>query len=346
MCLWGAIFVFQSFSLYSQKADDLDLSSKIKPADKSKFVLDNDYFNWCSSVIKDDDGTYHLFYSRWPKNLGFYAWLTHSEIAHATSKSMTGPYINVEIVLLPRKRYWDAVTTHNVQVDKFGDKYYMYYISTNAGKEKLLSKDLEEIAKTGYSHKSWNLLRANQRAGVAISSSLNGPWERFDHPLIEPNGPIKTVTVNPSVCKGKDGKYYLIIKGDDVNSQKRRLIQAVGISDSPLGDFKLENKPAFSDIPTEDVCVWFDRKRERYYAVFHAHGGDFIGMITSSDGRKWEKAKNYRVCKKEIPLNDGFIMRVDRMERPYVYIEDDEIKMLSFGVKKDNSSFIVFFECK
>lgn len=338
--------MFLNLNIYSQKADDLDLSSKIRPADKSKFVIDNDYFNWCSSVIKDDNGTYHLFYSRWPKELGFYAWLTHSEIAHATSKSMTGPYKNVETVLTSRKRYWDSVTAHNVQVSKFGDKYYMYYISTNTGKEKLSSKDMVEIAKTGYSHKYWNLLRSNQRAGVAISSSLNGPWQRLEHPFIEPSGPIETITVNPSVCQGSDGKFYLIIKGDDANSEKKRLIQAVGLSDSPIGEFKLDKRPAFSDIPTEDACVWFDKKRERYYAMFHAHGEDFIGMITSSDGRKWEKAKNYQVCKKEIPLNDGSIMKVDRMERPYVYIEDDEIKMLSFGVKKDNNSFIVFFECK
>lgn len=344
----GTYLLFQSlnFNVYSQKADDLDLSSMIKPADRSKFVKDNDYFNWCNSVIKDDDGTYHLFYARWPKALSFFAWLTHSEIAHATSKSMTGPYTNFETVLTARKGYWDSVTAHNVQVRKFGDRYYMYYTSTNTGNEKLSSKDLEETANTGYSHKYWNLLRSNQRAGVAVSSSLNGPWKRFDSPFIEPNGPIETVTVNPSVCQGNDGKFCLIIKGDDANSEKKRVIQAVGISDSPIGGFKLEDKPAFSDIPTEDVCVWFDRQRERYYAVFHAHGGNFIGMITSADGRKWDKAKNYEVCKKEIPLNDGTVMKVDRMERPYVYIEDDEIKMLSFGVKKGNDSFIVFFECK
>lgn len=346
--LFITLLFFQGFVcfVYSQKVDDLNLSLKIKPADKSKFVRDNNYFNWCNSVIKDDEGNYHLFYARWPKNLSFYAWLTHSEIAHATSKNMTGPYTYVETVLKARKGYWDSVTAHNVQVNKFGDKYYMYYTSTNTGKEKLLSKDLEEIAKTGYSHKYWNLLRSNQRAGVAVSSSLNGPWKRFDTPFIEPQYPIETVAVNPSVCHGKDGNFYLIIKGDDASSDKKRVIQAVGVSDNPLGNFKFEDKPAFSDIPTEDVCVWYDKKRERFYAVFHAHGGNFIGMITSVDGRNWEKAINYKVCKKEIPLSDGTIMKVDRMERPYVYIEDDEIRMLSFGVKKGNDSFIVFFECK
>lgn len=343
ICLFISFFVEV---IHSQKVDDLNLSAMIQPADSSQFVRDSEYFNWCNSVIKDEEGIYHLFYSRWPRKLSFFAWLTHSEIAHATSKKMTGPYLYKETGLKARPGFWDSVTAHNVQVNKLGDSYYMYYTSTNTGNSQLTEKQLQETALTGYSHPNWNLLRSNQRAGVAIASSLNGPWERLDHPLLEPQVPIYTVAVNPSVCQGKDGRYYLIIKGDNNPSPKRHLIQAIGTSDNPTGPFVLERKPAFSDIPTEDVCVWFDKKRERFYALFHAHGGNFIGMITSEDGINWEKAKNYQVCKKEIPLKDGTVMKVDRMERPYVYLEDGEIKMLSFGVKKGNDSFIVFFRCK
>ena len=88
-------FVFSILStqlIFSQSPDDLNLSAMIQPADSSQFVRDSEYFNWCNSVIKDEEGIYHLFYSRWPRELSFFAWLTHSEIAHATSKKMTGPY--------------------------------------------------------------------------------------------------------------------------------------------------------------------------------------------------------------------------------------------------------------
>ena len=80
-----------------------------------------------------------------------------------------------------------------------------------------------------------------------------------------------------------------------------------------------------------------------YYAIFHAHGGDFIGLITSVDGVHWEKAKHYEVCKKQIPLKDGSIMKVDNMERPFVYVENGKPVMLSFAVKKGADSFIVMF---
>lgn len=333
----------ESMVLFAQKTDDLDLSVLIKPVSESSFMRDQRYFHWCNSIIKDEEGTYHLFYSRWPKTIGFCGWLTHSEIAHAVSTSMSGPYLYKETALKAREGAWDAVTAHNVQVRKFGNQYYMYYTSTNSGKLKIDQEKLDEIGKVGYAHKDWELLRSHQRAGVAVSSSLNGPWKRSEQPLLEPDGPIKNVAVNPSVCQGKDGRYYLIIKGDDKQSAKRKLIQAVGSSQTPDSGFVLEEKPAFADIPTEDVCVWFDKKRERFYAIFHAHGGDFIGLITSEDGLNWKKAKNYYVCKKEIPLKNGSVMQVDNMERPYVYIEGDEVKMISFAVKRGNDSFIVLF---
>lgn len=333
----------ESTVLFAQKTDDLDLSVLIKPVSESSFMRDQRYFHWCNSIIKDEEGTYHLFYSRWPKTIGFCGWLTHSEIAHAVSTSMSGPYLYKETALKAREGAWDAVTAHNVQVRKFGNQYYMYYTSTNSGKLKIDQEKLDEIGKVGYAHKDWELLRSHQRAGVAVSSSLNAPWKRSGQPLLEPDGPIKNVAVNPSVCQGEDGRYYLIIKGDDKQSAKRKLIQAVGSSLTPDSGFVLEEKPAFADIPTEDVCVWFDKKRERFYAIFHAHGGDFIGLITSEDGLNWKKAKNYYVCKKEIPLKNGSVMQVDNMERPYVYIEGDEVKMISFAVKRGNDSFIVLF---
>lgn len=219
----------------------------------------------------------------------------------------------------------------------------MYYTSTNSGTENWSDSFLQEVARVGYSHERWNDLRNHQRAGVAVASSLNGPWKRPDHPLLEPYGPIEHVAVNPSVCQGEDGKFVLIIKGDDVRSEKRRLIQTVGTGASPLGPFRLSDQPAFADIPTEDVFVWFDAARKRYYAIFHAHGGDFIGLITSVDGIHWEKAKHYEVCKKQIPLKDGSIMKVDNMERPFVYVENGKPVMLSFAVKKGADSFIVMF---
>lgn len=329
---------------WGQTTDDLNLGGMMQPADPVLFVRDVAYFNWCNSVIRDETGKYHLFYSRWPKASGFHTWLTGSEIAHATADRPDGPYGTATTVLSGRPGHWDAITAHNVKVERFGKKYYMYYTATNSGDKVLTEDTLQQIGRTGYGHKYWMFLRNNQRTGVATAASLDGPWKRKRTPLIEPHGAIRNVTVNPAVCFGPDERYYMIIKGDQPG--KRKLIQACGVSTRPDGKFVLSDQPAFADIPTEDVSMWYDRKRERFYAIFHAHGGNFLGLITSEDGLCWHKAAHYEVCKKQIPLKDGSVMKIDRMERPFVYLEDGMPKMLSVAVKKGNESFIVFFNLK
>lgn len=151
----------------------------------------------------------------------FTGWLTHSEIVHATSKSPSGPWKIKETVLKGRgPGNWDAITVHNPKIKYFEGKYYLYYISTNMGDQSISEKELIETALTGYSHPNWKILRPNQRTGIAVSNSIHGPWTRMDQTLIEPSGPITTLTVNPAIDQGKDGKYYLIVKGDKPNEKK------------------------------------------------------------------------------------------------------------------------------
>ena len=46
-----------NISAFAQSTDDLNLSAMIQPADPALFVHDSTYYNWCNSIIKDDDGT-------------------------------------------------------------------------------------------------------------------------------------------------------------------------------------------------------------------------------------------------------------------------------------------------
>lgn len=343
------LFFSQTVYFYSSEKDDLDISLLLQPVDSVTFLKDKNWYNWCNSVILGEDGKYHLFYARFPKEKGFSSWLVYSEIIHAVGDSYSGPFKIYEKVISPREGKWDAINAHNVKIKKFGGKYYLYYISTNWNNinTKLTDSILLDVSRKGFSHPLWMPIRNNQRSGVAVSNSVYGPWERFDNPIVLPQGPIKNVTVNPDVTEGHDGKFHIMVKGDDINENKySRLIQASGVSKSPIGPFKLFKEPAFDDIPTEDATIWFDNKRMRYYAIFHALDDNFIGLITSKDGRTWRKANNYFVCKKELKLIDGTILKLDRMERPSVYIENGELKMISFSAMKGNDSFIVFINVK
>ncbi|MCX6309234.1 MAG: glycoside hydrolase family protein [Bacteroidia bacterium] len=341
--------LFFSISLLSSAAiqpinnvDNLNLTEKIVPITASAIFRDSLYYQWCSSIIKDEKGIYHLFYSRWPKKVGFNGWLTHSEIALATATSLGGPYTYKETVLKRQAGNKNFICFHNPKIKKFGKKYYLYFISTNNGNDELSEDTLASIAKNGGKNKYWSALRNNQRTYVAVSNGLNGTWKMVDKPLLEPSFPIAHVTVNPDVEQDENGTYFLVVKGDKVNSEKWKLIQVIATSKSPLGPFLIQPKPMFDEISTEDVSIWRDQNNRQFYAIFHAHGGNFIGLLTSPDGLNWVKATNYEVCKKEIRFNDGTVLKPDRMERPFVFQENGVPASLSFGVKQGDDAYIVF----
>ena len=51
------------------------------------------YWSWGSSVVKGEDGKYHMFVSRFPKSLPFHpGWMIASEVVHAVSDIPEGPY--------------------------------------------------------------------------------------------------------------------------------------------------------------------------------------------------------------------------------------------------------------
>ena len=336
------LFCFSVMLSFAQVAeDDLYLYDRFQPVSSENIFKTDGYYNWGGSIIKGKDGKYHLFYSRWKREYSFYGWLTHSEVAHAVSKNPTGPWKYKETVLEGRRdEKWDAITAHNPKIKYFEGKYYLYYISTNLGNQKYTEADLFETSKIGYSHPNWSVLRPNQRTGVAVSNSLSGPWKRNEQPLIEPSGPITTLAVNPAIDQGKDGKFYLIVKGDKPNDKNFVRNQAIAVSNHPDGPFEIQEKPVIDYLDTEDMSMWYDESRNRFYGVFHAH--TYIGLVTSENGRDWEKANEYILKTKKIEQENGLMIKPDRMERPFVFEENGEPKVLMVAVKKGDESYSVF----
>jgi len=345
-----AVLSFTASPVIAQESSEtLDLGEMIKPLDEHNLFRDSLYYNWGGSILKGDDGTYHLFYSRWKKKYSFKGWLTFSEIAHAVSDSPLGPWKYKETVLKGREldsltkegklenHSWDAITAHNAKIKYFDGKYYLYYISTNFGDEAYTFDELLK-ANENLRDPKRGLLRKNQRSGVAVANSLNGPWKRMDMPLIEPSGPIVTLTVNPAIAKGKSGDYFLIVKGDKPNVKGFIRNQAIAIGESPVGPFVMQDKAVIDNLDTEDVSMWYDSNRDRFYAVFHAHS--FIGLVTAKDGINWRRATNFKITPKKILLEDGSWINPDRMERPFVYVEEGQPKVLLVAIKKGNDSYI------
>ncbi|WP_273444745.1 glycoside hydrolase family protein [Neolewinella agarilytica] len=305
-----------------------------------KSIFRNDSMSiWGGSVVKDDAGIYHMYYSRWPRRLGW-AWVTDSEIAHATAPTAFGPF-TFQDVTLPRRGadYWDGWCTHNPTVRRYNGKYYLYYMG-NTGDQRVTSIP---GAENPNAHLNWSH-RNLQRIGVAVADNPNGPWERFDEPLIDvspdSNAIDALMTSNPSITQLIDGSYLLIYKGV---AQKKRMpfggpvAHGVAVSNSPTGPFyKQAGVEVFTiegdDFPAEDPFIW--HHRGAYRAIVKDMRGIFteagrsLALFNSDDGLDWTLSEKPLLSDTQIFWEDGSITDVDHLERPQLYVENGEPLML------------------
>jgi hypothetical protein len=284
---------------------------------------------WGGSLVRGDDGLYHMLYSRWPKRLGW-VWVTHSEIAHAVSESPFGPFTFRDVALPPRGvAHWDGLCTHNPNVHRFGDRYYLYYMG-NTGDGKVVG----EPGKHGL---NW-LHRNNQRIGVAVADSPGGPWERFDEPVLDvspdPDAPDSLMTSNPAVCQRPDGGYLMVYKGVGQEYDLPfggPVVHCVATADSPIGPFVKGGIPIFTiegdRFPAEDPYIWYQSGKYRAVVKRIRHPGEGARVFSlvqyeSEDGFDWRPAKHEHVSDRSIEWEDGETQQFPHLERPQAYIED------------------------
>jgi hypothetical protein len=325
-------------------SQDLDFGGMIQPVPASAKFEDPGFIVWCGTVVRDDEGKFHLFYSRWPRKLGHYAWVTHSEVAHAVADSALGPFRFAGVALPARGTgYWDGLCTHNPTILRFGKRYHLYYMG-NTGDGKA-SKELN------WTH------RNNQRIGVAVADSPNGPWIRSDTPLIAPTPGFHDALclANPSVTQRPDGSYLMVYKAVADKGGKPfggPVVHIVATSDSPTGPFKKHPDPVFTKpgekFAAEDPFIW--RGEDRYWAIVKDFGGHFthagpsLALFESPDGIGWKPAKHPLVSKLALTWEGGQTQKLMKLERPQLLLDKGKPAVLFCAAAPDGrleESFIV-----
>lgn len=306
---------------------ELDLARMIQPVPESAKFSQDGYYVWCGAMVRGDDGKYHLYYSRWRKELGFEAWVTHSEIAHAVGDGPTGPFRFADLALAPRgSRYWDGLCTHNPTVLRAGGKFYLYYMG-NTG-------DGVNMRTLNWTH------RNNQRVGVAVSETPAGPWKRLDAPVLDVSrtagAPDELLTSNPTVAQRPDGGFLMIYKA--VGKLRKMpfggpVVHLTATSDAPTGPFKKQMRPIFTtpgvDFPAEDPFAWYDRASGRYLAIVKdnaghfTHAGKSLALWESVDGLDWKLAKHALVSTTEVTWAGGRKQKLNSLERPQLLFGAD-----------------------
>lgn len=298
---------------------------RLQPANEKSVLQSDDYYTWGASPIKGKDGLYHLYYSRWKKEYGFLAWVTHSEIAHAVSENPTGPYRFSDLTLPARgAKYWDGYNTHNPTIHYFDGKYYLYYTG-NTGDGKNIKNGLNATH------------RNNQRIGVAVADSPYGPWKRFDRPVIDIS-PDSTahdalMIANPSITRMPDGRFLMVYKAvakKNPGIWGGPVVHLSAISNTPTGPFVKNQKPIFtaknSQFPAEDPYIWCESGV--FYAIVKDMHGSFtnagrsLALFYSTDGVDWNQVKDPLVSVPQIRWADGRLTQLQHLERPQLLIEN------------------------
>ncbi|SDX89177.1 Glycosyl hydrolases family 43 [Lutibacter oricola] len=313
-----------------QKEIDFKIEfGKVSP--KSVFSGGDSISIWGGSVVKGEDGLYHMLYARWPKKIGW-EWVNYSEVAHATSKSPFGPFKHVDIALDERgEKFWDGSATHNPTVHKMNGKYYLYYMG-NFGDKKIVS--VPGKAKINWMH------RNNQRIGVAVADSPNGPWKRFDKPVLDitynnEDAPDALMTSNPSVCQMTDGRVLMVYKAVGKKfplPQGGPVVHMVAIADSPTGPFVKQEKLAFEikgeRFPAEDPYIWHQDGKYRAIVKRIKHVGKkrvfSLVQYDSKDGLDWKPSKHHEISDRIVTWENGREQQFTHLERPQVVVENGE----------------------
>lgn len=321
-------------AIAGQASPDLDLGARVRPLPAANRFAEPGWFVWCGAPVPGDDGRYHLYYSRWPVGTGFApGWAIHSEIAYAVADHPAGPYHHVNIALPARginpatgRKYWDGDVTHNPNVFHHDGKYYLYHMGNHGD------------------GKSYPRHRNNQRIGLAVADRPEGPWKRFDAPIIDVSADRSAFdslcVTNPAACVRPDGRVLLIykavqfIEGKEMGGNVR---YGAATAEDPRGPYVKQPGRIFEADPpgahwmvAEDPFVWFSEKYgNRYYAVTRDVVGTFTGakdgicLFESADGMNWNPAAHPKVLAGRFTMEGG-APSPSKLERPALLIVDDE----------------------
>jgi len=313
---------------------------------KGGFFIEG-YWIWDNTVIKGEDGKYHLFSSCYPDTIVFHpGWMVSSEIIHAVADKPEGPFHYVNKALETRgAQYWDGRSVFNPQIFRHKGKYYMLYVGSTHPFDQAKHDELTLDSK-------WCIVgRSNKRIGLAVSSSLDGPWTRMDQPILPtaPNTFYSFLTSNPTLVINEDDSVLMIFKARSYEGNVHGPMSlGVAYAKSINGPYSVinNNKPVFDAKvlgELEDPFLWKDKKG--YHVVFKDHKGKYTnengGGVSaySTNGTDWKMDSDPKAYSKIIQWDDGTIEKRGQLERPFILFENNSPRCMYFSTMDGEGGF-------
>jgi len=308
-------------------------ADRLLPALKGKGFRQDGYWVWCGSVVKGEDGRFHMFAARWPKAYPFFhGYLAASEVVRASSDTPEGPYRFEEVVFPARgEEYWDGRMTHNPFILKWGEEYLLFYIGATYEGPVPSREVMDRMRMDGPKNGRIFDWYGSIRIGMARAHSVFGPWERPAEPTfnVDPNGWDSAVVTNPSPCIAADGRIFLYYRSGPC----RLGLAASAGPDKPF--IRLSAKPVVDlggDKRVEDPFVWWNG------AVYEMVCKDLSGLVTgefhagvhllSPDGLAWALAPKPKAWSRTMLWDDGSTTTQANFERPFLLFEGNQPRYL------------------
>lgn len=272
-------------------------ASGVLPRDIKNGIEDADMSDWCywdGSIVKADDGKYHMYASRWSQTHNHtVGWKVESKGMHAVSDKAIGPYKD----LGETWPHWKNGQGHNVIGVRMHD-----------GRYAMVSSEIN-------------------KGDIHVSDNPNGPWEHLGVIQIDYNGYKETLAhyskgtrhmSNVQILPISDGRYMLTAR------QCAIMISENGI----VGPYKIVSDKIFKGMPgiprthMEDPTIWFSGGM--YHMVVNNHGIDTSYHFTSEDGISDWKSRGI-AFKKDADVfryPDGTVNQWGIVQRMTVFVDE------------------------
>lgn len=314
----------------------MNFHSRMLPTSMEYAFQEEGYYVWCGTMFKHQH-MYYMVYSRWKRELGFQAWVTDSELCLAKAQTLLGKFCHVKVLFGNQdKATGQKICMHNPSVIKWKGSIYLYYMISRG-------------------HGDWWEHRNHQRIGVAYTDDPESNWTAIDKPVIDVSaeGVDSLMVSNPSVLVKEDGRILMLYKAVSKYGELPRggpVLCATAEADHPLGPFKKHGVPVMENPENpksvEDPYIWLEDGK--YYALVKDFNGYFtktkekaVALFVSEDGKRWMPADHPLAFETVLNL-DGRILPVERLERPQLFFENGECKLLLCACMQRKNDDITF----
>lgn len=255
------------------------------------------YYYWDGKILKDPDGKYHMFASRWDQSLGHGGWV-RSVAVHAVSDNAMGPYKDTGMTW-PDDR---GGRGHNVTALQLPDKRYAVVVSET------------------------------RPGDVFVSETPGGPWEHLGSIQVDANGFDRRLGAmsNVSVMSRPDGKLEIVPRSGAILISSDGILGPYKIQGTSVFGAITQDSVPVKDL--EDPVVWYSGGL--YHIVVNSWSEKKAFHLTSEDGiTNWKnRGIAYDPTTSFVRYKGGTVNHWEKMERPNVYLENGHVKYFTFAV--------------